>query len=441
MTDQEKGAIDDATKRAQKDMATKAHAKRIEELEADLFDMPSLDEIEFSLSLPRGGTPRDSATRGADATTLGAAAAPIGGEGRELGVIASAAQRTLLASTAAAVTPPRASPLSASCASAVPISASAAAPVGEGASFPPRPPATCPPVLAQSYGDDDRGAPSTEALRQVAAVLSPGVIARFSNPRRYAGVAGRQRYKAGESRAHAVIAVGCSSLSPSTAPDGGRLHGAGAAQPASSSPSSSAFMSKLRGNASTRLERYGGSAVTRESAAATTGAQVAQQRLKMEGAAVAQRLAAQQHAAEQLPQLQQQRATAAMANRSSISSGGSGEAFEPGPKKARESVQARRQRRSASLKAMHSNLAQMHSGLNKTGAMRSRVNSGISLLPRGTISAEQHAAASNTERSVSQSGGGEGYSQIQQRRRKYQQGIAATSAEARLGRGGEVGEK
>jgi hypothetical protein len=51
-------------------------SKRMEELEADLFDMPSLDEIESSLSVPRGGVPRDVAVW-ADTATARAAAAPI----------------------------------------------------------------------------------------------------------------------------------------------------------------------------------------------------------------------------------------------------------------------------------------------------------------------------------------------------------------------------
>ena len=186
-------------------------------------------------------------------------------------------------------------------------------------------------------------------------------------------------------------------------------------------------MSKLRGNASARLERYGGSALLRESVVAAVGAQVAQQRLKSEHAAeeaLPQQLAAPHHDAQQ-----QQRATAAAARRPSSSSSASGDASEPSTKTARESVQARRQRRSASLKAMHSNLAQMHSGLSKTGAMRSRGVSGNSPLAHGTDSAEQRAAASNTGGSR----GVECYSQIQLRRTQYQQGIAATSAEARGG--------
>ena len=125
------------------------------------------------------------------------------------------APRALVASTAVAVTPSRASAsvdasvitsVSVSGGGAIPGPVSTSAFVCAGASLPPRPPATCPPASAHSCGDDERATQSKEALNQAAAVLSPGVIARFANPRRYAGVAGRQRYKAGEARAHAIDA-------------------------------------------------------------------------------------------------------------------------------------------------------------------------------------------------------------------------------------------
>jgi hypothetical protein len=215
-------------------------------------------------------------------------------------------------------------------------------------------------------------------------------------------------------------------------------------------------MSKLRQDATTRLERYGGStAGGRESITAAAGAKVAQQRLQAQLSDVAtpdergifDRLASPSAwtGISSMSRIATSEAAAASETASAaavaVAQGGGHE-----EKRVKESVQARRQRRSRELKAMQSDLVKMNSkvskktgqlkagsspmvaGLMKAGklkagpspkdqkmqAMRSRfASSSATASPAArAAAAEQRASASNAP--------DESYAMIQLRRKRFQ---------------------
>jgi hypothetical protein len=140
-------------------------------------------------------------------------------------------------------------------------------------------------------------------------------------------------------------------------------------------------MSKLRQDATTRLERYGGStAGGRESITAAAGAKVAQQRLQAQLSDVAtpdergifDRLASPSAwtGISSMSRIATSEAAAASETASAaavaVAQGGGHE-----EKRVKESVQARRQRRSRELKAMQSDLVKMNSKVSKkTGQLK-----------------------------------------------------------------------
>tara|TARA_B110000208_G_scaffold13075_1_gene15987 strand:+ start:556 stop:1272 length:717 start_codon:yes stop_codon:yes gene_type:complete len=215
-------------------------------------------------------------------------------------------------------------------------------------------------------------------------------------------------------------------------------------------------MSKLRQDATTRLERYGGStAGGRESITAAAGAKVAQQRLQAQLSDVAtpdergifDRLASPSAwtGISSMSRIATSEAAAASETASAaavaVAQGGGHE-----EKRVKESVQARRQRRSRELKAMQSDLVKMNSkvskktgqlkagsspmvaGLMKAGklkagpspkdqkmqAMRSRFASSSATASPAVraAAAEQRASASNAP--------DESYAMIQLRRKRFQ---------------------
>ena len=409
--------------------------KHAEELEAQVFDMPSVDEIGFTLSIPRGTNIEAAAAAtesrsGADRDAI----PPRGGGGG--GGRAGSSDRGASTASKSSNAPRRAT--SSSCESPAIAAATKLLQRERRGRFA----AWGSPSFSESHAQQQtHSAPATGVA---GSSLSPGVLSRLSNPREYAGAStGRQRYKAGQARSRALDATG-------SGPSPNKKSGSGLGTNAQS------FMSKLRQDATTRLERYGGStAGGRESITAAAGAKVAQQRLQAQLSDVAtpdergifDRLASPSAwtGISSMSRIATSEAAAASETASAaavaVAQGGGHE-----EKRVKESVQARRQRRSRELKAMQSDLVKMNSkvskktgqlkagsspmvaGLMKAGklkagpspkdqkmqAMRSRfASSSATASPAArAAAAEQRASASNAP--------DESYAMIQLRRKRFQ---------------------